>query len=167
MIAFACNNTIWAHERMSRRSIGGPGNQKSFVVAAKPIFAGPSVIKVVMRFPTIYIIKFVNVLTLFTNNHMSIDTFALCFRRLTPILKIFSSKFNIFKQRFVKIQVYGFLIMQKYKINFLNIISAVVKQCIRITASWWITEKCSSAWNVLIDPRPECVVVNFVNSNHV
>ena len=167
MIAFACNNTIWAHECPSRRSISSPGNQESFIVATKPIFASPSVIKVVMRLPTIYIIKFVNVFSPFTNNHMSIDTSALCVRRFAPILKIFSPKFNIVKQRFMKIQVYGFLIMQKYKINFLNIISTVVEQCIRVTASWRITKKCSGARDVLINPGPKGIIINFVYSNHV
>jgi hypothetical protein len=67
----------------------------------------------------------------------------------------------------VKIEMNWFLIVQKYKVIFRNIIPAEVKKSIWVTTPWRVTEECSSARLVIVYPRPKSVVVNFIYSNHV
>ena len=157
MIALAGNNSIRTHERVSRHSIRGAGNQKSFVISTEPILASPSMIKIIMRFPAIYTTELFNIFTLFTNNNMS----------SLHSVDVMIAISHCLKQRLVKIHVYWLLVMKKYKIIFNNVISAIVKQCIGITAPRRVTEKSSSSRSMLVNPGPECVVVNFVYSNHV
>ena len=106
MIAFASNNSIGTHKSLSRCSINGSGNQKSFVVPAKPVFTSPAVIKIIMTFPTIYITKFFNIFPLLTNNYMSAffsrkdNTFSW---NVVGLSYGMSTTYNFLKQWFVNI----------------------------------------------------------------
>jgi len=125
------------------------------------------VIKVIMTFPSIYTSKFLYVFALLTYNHMSVDILRISSALSVGILYILSSISNLFEQRLMKVYVYWFLIMQKYKISFWNVVLSIIAQCIWITSSRRIAKECSGSRLVIVQPRPKSVVVNFIYSNHV
>lgn len=159
VVTFSRNNSVWAHKGFGRSSMFCSRDQKCLIISSEPISAGPTMIKVVVNFPPIYITELINKFALFTNNHMP--------KRLCTAADVIVSSANFSKQRAMQVQVNRLLIMQKNIISFGNIISTKVKQRIRITASRWVAKKCSSARQVFVQPRPECIIVNFVYSNHV
>ena len=160
MIALASNNSVWAHEGFCWNSVLSTRNKKRFIVTPEPIPAGPAMIKVIMAFPSIYTSKFFHVLALLAYNYVS-------FYVAKVILNVSSPDFNVIKQGLVKIEMNWFLIVQKYKVIFRNIIPAKVKKSIWVTTPWRVAEECSSARLVIVYPRPKSVVVNFIYSNHV
>jgi len=66
----------------------------------------------------------------------------------------------------VDVQMNWLLVVKEYIIRLCDVI-AKIKQCIRIATPGRITEKHPGQRHVVSDPRPESMIVNFVNPDHV
>jgi hypothetical protein len=57
--------------------------------------------------------------------------------------------------------------VEESKVGFLNLFGAKVVNAIGIGVAKWIAVQQSKARDILLDPRPHCMKVNLINSNHV
>ena len=64
------------------------------------------------------------------------------------------------------VQMYWLLVVKEYIIRLSDIVSKV-KQCIGIAATRWIAKEHPSQRQIILDPRPECMIVNLIDPDHV